>query len=75
MKVIAEHQINIYYAPYLVNGDASGMTDAEMAEVDSYLAEVKGDLILDSNDDEVQWGRCDITGLMADCHTYVELAR
>ena len=62
--------INIYAAPYLVNGDASGMEDSELAQIDDMLADITGDLIL--TDAEPYWARCEITGLWSDCHTYIE---
>ena len=61
--------INIYAAPYLVNGDASGMDEHELEQIDEALIEYR-DMIL--TDAEPIWARCDITGLWSYCHTYTE---
>lgn len=33
-----EYTLPAYWASYLVNGDASGLSDAEQAEVDAFIA-------------------------------------
>lgn len=69
-----------YYLPALINGDASGIDDNELAELDRFLMELRNrirerhdadeeisyDLVVTS--DESFIGMCEVSGLYSDCH-------
>ena len=69
-----EYRIAEHYLPAMVNGDYSGMTEGEIVDYREFERVAKGAALADgftvghwadvegSGDD---WGRCDVTGLLA----------
>jgi hypothetical protein len=64
-----------YFAPYLINGDASGMEDDEIAEADEFVNAIKEDfgdsaLIVDCKPEEKDFGFPEFGGLAGDVCPY-----
>lgn len=55
-----EYHVNIEenLLPYIINGDNSGLEDAEIEAVDAYFADLKNFVV--SYEDTSDFGRCDI---------------
>ncbi len=67
-----EYRIGAHYLSALINGDYSGMSDAESAEFDEWLADAKSNAReagftighwCDVEDSGEDWGRCYVSGL------------
>lgn len=65
------------YAPYIINGDPSGLEDLEIEDVDSWMREYY-DIAKEKNGEAIftireehqdsHITRCDITGMLATCY-------
>ena len=65
----------VYWASYLINGDDSGISEKERAEIDSFVAGVEVDGCLDvSEESYFSWWN-DATGLGGDVATFTFVVR
>lgn len=65
-----EYCLPAYWAPYLVNGDATGCLDVEVAEMNAFLATIPGCRCVNVSDDtEFQW-RNDANNVGGDVATF-----
>lgn len=67
--------IGSHFLPYFINGDATGLTDAEENEADEWLELVRGDAPkgysfehLSPEGEEEEFGLCQITRQRGQCH-------
>ena len=71
LKLIEQAWIGEFYAPYAVNGDASGLTDKEKRAYDRWIRSLQSDapgrhLTLDWTPDTA-FTRCELTGMHSTC--------
>ncbi len=65
-----EYRIAAHYLPALINGDYTGMTDAEEREFTDFLESIDRRVThWDVTDYGDNFARCEVTGLHADCAT------
>lgn len=63
-----------YWASYLINGDASGMDDGEIARADAFAAWLCGDIVDCEDDGFRHWHDARQFGVLAaDCCVYTAL--
>ena len=74
MPETREYTLPVYWASYLINGDASGLEDGEQKKIDRWLAhESVGPCVDVSEDAWFQW-HCDASGLGGDVSLFTFLA-
>jgi hypothetical protein len=71
-----EYKVGTHYLSALINGDASGLSDAESAALDAFEHEAHrvatdagftvGHWAIDSNDDDTNFARCEVSGMASD---------
>lgn len=65
-----EYRIASHYIPALINGDETGMTDAEQKEFSDWLESTDRRIThWDVTDEGDNFARCEVSGLHADCAT------
>lgn len=63
-----EHRIAAHYLPALINGDYTGMTDAEETEFTAWIESTDRRIShWDVTDHGDNFARCEVSGLHADC--------
>lgn len=67
---IYEYRLPDYLAAYLINGDATGLTDAEQSEIDAFLKKEKV-TIVEIKENSSFYHRNDLNNLGANCSTYL----
>ena len=60
------------FAPYLVNGDASGYTEQEIVKADEFVASIVAEIGSEHCVDarEIGFGQCPVTGLLCNLCEY-----
>lgn len=60
-----------HWLPALINGDETGLTDDESADLDAFMRDYYAleDMTVDIVDDESQFAVDAVSGLHADCYT------
>ena len=62
-----DYRIAAHYLPALINGDYTGMTDAEKQEFTDWLESTDRRITHWEDGEDVGFSRCAVSGLMADC--------
>lgn len=72
MKIL-EYTLPAHLASYLINGDASGYDDAEIAEIDNFLDKEQVSIIdiKEINEGSFFKWKNDLNALGADCYIYI----
>ena len=70
-----EYTLPIYWASYLINGDASGLEDGEQAEIDAFLESEGNPEIIDCSNGHWFARSNDASSLGGDVCTYTAIIR
>jgi hypothetical protein len=63
-----EYRIGIYFAPALINGDYTGLSDDDAAQFNDWLETIDRRVThWDMEDKQEDFTRCEVTGLHSDC--------
>lgn len=71
-KEILEYRLPDYLGPYLINGDASGLQDDEIDQINQFLEEEAIDILEMKDDSSFYWSN-DLDNLGANCSTYTAI--
>lgn len=67
---VLEYTLPDYLACYLINGDADGITEAEINEIDEYLKNEGVCIVGMEEDSSFMWSN-DLNKIGANCSTYI----
>ena len=73
MPELNEYILPIYWASYIINGDATGLRDGEQEEIDEYFKSVGNPYIVSVGDEYWFAHRNDATKLGGDVCSYYSL--
>lgn len=69
------YTIGSHFLSALINGDETGLSDEEIAELAEFLETLPPNGHWDCSDTETHFARCEITGMRGDCSDVLYLYR
>lgn len=69
LKFYDTYDVPTYILPYLINGDTNGLRKSEIAEVDNWLKDMEGEVIVDCSGGDSHFSSDPLFGEPCECET------